>query len=80
MFLCGAQTAAYTVHAVAQRPADGVGQRRGQQLADMLGGQQVAVAAMNRKAARSVRAVPGVLAGRAGRTGLESVTTPHDLR
>ena len=49
-------------------------------LADMLGGQQVAVAAMNRKAAlvgaRATRASsPSGLDG----PGWESVTTPHDL-
>lgn len=49
-------------------------------LADMLGGQQVAVAAMNRKAAtvgaKSTRASsPSGLDGK----GWESVTTPHDL-
>jgi serine-type D-Ala-D-Ala carboxypeptidase (penicillin-binding protein 5/6) len=49
-------------------------------LADMLGGQQVAVAAMNRKAAslgaKSTRASsPSGLDG----PGWESVTTPHDL-
>lgn len=49
-------------------------------LADMLGGQRVAVAAMNRKAAsvgaRSTRASsPSGLDG----PGWESVTTPHDL-
>ena len=49
-------------------------------LADMLGGQRVAVAAMNRKAAslgaRSTRAAsPSGLDG----PGWESVTTPHDL-
>lgn len=49
-------------------------------LADMLGGQQVAVAAMNRKAAlvgaRGTRASsPSGLDG----PGWESVTTPHDL-
>ncbi len=49
-------------------------------LADMLGGQQVAVAAMNRKAAlvgaRATKASsPSGLDG----PGLESVTTPHDL-
>ena len=49
-------------------------------LADMLGGQQVAVAAMNRKAAslgaRSTRASsPSGLDG----PGWESITTPHDL-
>jgi D-alanyl-D-alanine carboxypeptidase (penicillin-binding protein 5/6) len=49
-------------------------------LADMLGGQQVAVAAMNRKAASvgatSTRASsPSGLDG----PGWESVTTPHDL-
>ncbi len=49
-------------------------------LADMLGGQQVAVAAMNRKAAlvgaRSTKA--GSPSGLDG-PGWESVTTPHDL-
>jgi serine-type D-Ala-D-Ala carboxypeptidase (penicillin-binding protein 5/6) len=49
-------------------------------LADMLGGQQVAIAAMNRKAAglgaRSTRASsPSGLDG----PGWESITTPHDL-
>lgn len=49
-------------------------------LADMLGGQQVAVAAMNRKAAavgaKSTRAAsPSGLDG----PGWESITTPHDL-
>ena len=81
MLVCRARAGSGIHHpAAVVGPADGSGNDAANMLADMLGGQQVAVAAMNRKAASlgatSTRASsPSGLDG----PGWELVTTLHDL-